>query len=218
MSLVGAGRSGPMPSRPQTTTDAPDAISVGPSLQVAFFDRPVVTVARELVGCWLLYDGAGGRIVETEAYHDSEPACHAYNGRTPRNAPLFGPPGRAYVYFTYGIHSLFNVVAEPEGVGAAVLVRAIEPLAGIEAMRRRRGRQAPHDLCSGPAKLTQALGIELSHNRSPIGDQISIHAPAPTDPPFAITALPRVGISKACDLDWRFCARDMRHVSAPRPR
>ena len=103
-------------------------------------------------------------IVETEAYHESEPACHAFVGVTPRTRVLFGPPGTAYVYRSYGIHALFNAVCEPEGVGAAVLIRALEPIAGLDAMRERRGLHAVEQLCSGPGKLTQALAIELEHN------------------------------------------------------
>ena len=129
-----------------------------------FFARPVVEVARELVGCAVEHDGAAGVIVETEAYHQSEPACHAYVGLTPRTGTLFGAPGRAYVYRSYGIHALLNAVAEPEGVGAAVLIRALEPLEGLDRMRERRGLERREDLCSGPGKLTQALGIDLELN------------------------------------------------------
>ncbi len=145
-----------------------------------FFDRPVHQVARELIGCALLYDGVGGAIVETEAYDASDPACHAFNGPTPRNEPLFGPPGRAYVYFSYGIHSLLNAVCEPEGSAAAVLIRALEPTDGIDAMRELRGTDDPVRLCSGPGKLTQALGVGLDDNEASL-----------SEPPFAI--LPRSG-------------------------
>src|SRR5436305_11173167 len=131
-----------------------------------FYDRPVLEVARELIGCTVEHRGASGVIVETEAYHECEPACHAFVGLTPRTATLFGQPGRAYVYRSYGIHALLNAVCEPEGVGAAVLIRALEPLEGIELMRRRRGLEPVRALCSGPGKLTQALGIGLEHNGS----------------------------------------------------
>ena len=136
------------------------------SLPATFYERPVVEVARDLVGCVLRHGDTAGVIVETEAYHESEPACHAHVGRTARTHVLFGPPGTAYVYRSYGIHALVNAVCEPEGIGAAVLIRALEPLDGIERMRERRGVQALEQLCSGPGKLTQALGIELVHNET----------------------------------------------------
>src|ERR1700722_10833466 len=136
-----------------------------------FYARPVVEVAPDLVGCVVEHDGCSGVIVETEAYHESEPASHAFAGLTPRTQTLFGPPGRAYVYRSYGIHALLNAVCEPDGVGAGVLIRALEPLSGIALMRSRRrspgderGPIGDHDLCSGPGKLTQALGISLAEN------------------------------------------------------
>jgi DNA-3-methyladenine glycosylase len=212
-------------------------------LPAGFYARPVLEVARDLIGCVVEHRPAGGGepltsgvIVETEAYHDSEPACHAFAGLTPRTRILFGPPGRAYLYRSYGIHALLNAVCEPEGVGAAVLIRALEPLAGIEAMRARRappsvgGRTAIRDeeLCSGPGKLTQALGIELSENgadlargpvlilpreagRSLIGrSEIGQREPK-------VVASTRIGITKAVDLPWRFSVAGNRHVSRPRP-
>ncbi len=133
-------------------------------LEPAFFDRSVHEVARDLVGCRLFFDGVGGTIVETESYERDDPACHAYVGLTDRTEVLFGPPGRAYVYLSYGIHSLLNAVAEPEGEAAAVLIRALEPTAGLEAMRARRGDRPDVELCSGPGKLTEALGIGLELN------------------------------------------------------
>ena len=136
----------------------------GAELGVEFYDRPVVEVARDLVGCSLTVDGVGGIITETEAYHVSEPACHAYVGLTDRTAPLFGPPGHAYVYLSYGVHSLLNAVAEPEGEAAAVLIRALEPRWGLETMRNRRGLEAERLLCAGPGQLTQALGVGLELN------------------------------------------------------
>src|SRR5436305_3926350 len=132
-----------------------------------FYDRPVLEVARELIGCTVEHGGASGVIVETEAYRESEPACHAFVGLTPRTETLFGEPGRAYVYRSYGIHALLNAVCEPEGVGAAVLIRALDPVSGVELMRARRtaaGNEtalADEELCSGPGKLTQALGVWL---------------------------------------------------------
>ena len=162
-----------------------------------------------------------GVIVETEAYHDSEPACHAFVGLTPRTAILFGPPGRAYVYRSYGIHAMLNAVCEPEGVGAAVLIRALEPVAGLERMRARRGvaRDAPaRELCSGPGKLTQALGIELSDNGADLRRGPLTIRPRPRawrEPAIAVGR--RVGITKAPELPWRFAAAGNPHVSRPRP-
>jgi DNA-3-methyladenine glycosylase len=180
----------------------------------AFYDRPVLDVARDLVGCVVSHAGTSGVIVETEAYHDSEPACHAYVGLTARTRPLFGPPGRAYVYRSYGIHALLNAVCEPAGVGAAVLIRALEPLEGIELMRERRGLQPLEQLCSGPGKLTQALAVELDRNDTDLAT-----GPVTIAPRLAawrdveLVAGPRIGITKAAELPWRFCARGSHHVS-----
>jgi DNA-3-methyladenine glycosylase len=182
----------------------------------AFYERGVVDVARDLVGCVLRHGETAGTIVETEAYHETEPACHAHVGLTARTHILFGPPARAYVYRSYGIHALFNAVCEDEGVGAAVLIRALEPLEGIELMRERRGLERPEDLCSGPGKLTQALGIELDLNGSDLlGGPIAIE-PGDGAPPRLIPG-PRIGITKAAELPWRFCAEGSRFVSRPRP-
>ena len=183
-----------------------------------FYDRPVVEVARDLVGCVLTHGATSGVIVETEAYHDSEPACHAHVGLTPRTEVLFGPPGRAYVYRSYGIHALFNAVCEPEGVGAAVLIRALEPLDGITLMRERRGAVPDGELCNGPGKLTQALGIELELNRADLAaGPVTIAARTPGWHAVELVAGPRIGITKATELPWRFCAGGSRHVSRPRP-
>ncbi len=182
-----------------------------------FYARGVVSVARELVGCVLHYGECSGIVVETEAYHASEPACHAYLGRTPRTRVLFGPPGRAYVYRSYGIHALLNAVAEPEGVGAAVLIRALEPVRGTELMGARRGLDRTEDLCAGPGRLTQALGMGLELNDSELdGGPIELERPAAGTAP-ALVAAPRVGITKAVALPWRFCARGSRFVSRPWP-
>jgi len=180
----------------------------------SFYARPVLDVARALIGCVVSHDGASGVIVETEAYHDSEPACHAFIGRTGRTHTLFGPPGYAYVYRSYGIHALLNAVAEPPGVGAAVLIRALEPISGIDAMRARRSLERVDSLCSGPGKLTQALGIELSENGSDL-----IHGPILIearprrwrDPPVTVDR--RIGITKAAELPWRFSVTGSRFVS-----
>ena len=182
----------------------------------SFYERPVVEVARDLLGCTVTHAGASGVIVETEAYHESEPACHAYVGLTARTSTLFGPPGRAYVYRSYGIHALLNAVCEPEGVGAAVLIRALEPLDGLEAMRERRGWEDPHDLCSGPGKLTQALGVELSDNGADLL-RGSVRIEPRTGPTPAVLVGRRIGITKAAELPWRFSAAGSRSVSKPWP-
>lgn len=186
-------------------------------LQREFFDRSVHEVARDLIGCTLLYEGVGGIVVETESYEADDPACHAYVGLTERTKVLFGPPGYTYVYLSYGIHSLLNAVAEPEGEAAAVLIRALEPTHGLEQMRERRGDKPDHDLCSGPGKLTEALGIDLGDNgRDLSGEPFRLTAPAGERP--EIVAGPRIGITKAVELPWRFCAAGSPFVSKPWPR
>ncbi len=188
------------------------------TLERAFYARSVHDVARDLVGCTVRHAGAAGRIVETESYHMDEAASHAYAGVTNRTSTLFGPPGHAYVYFSYGVHSLLNAVAETEGVGAAVLIRALEPVEGIELMRGRRGLERAEDLCSGPGKLTQALGIGLDLNGSSLVDgPIEVLARDPAARPPRIVLGERIGITKAVDLPWRFCDADSRHVSRPWP-
>jgi len=182
---------------------------------VDFYARSVHDVARDLIGCVIRHGETAGRIVETESYHMEEPACHAYVGLTPRTRTLFGPPGRAYVYFSYGIHSLLNVVCEDEGVGAAVLIRALEPMDGIDLMRARRGVERPQELCSGPGKLTQALGIGLADNDSSLLDGPIEVLPRTREPRIAVGE--RVGISKAVELPWRFCDASSPHVSRPWP-
>jgi DNA-3-methyladenine glycosylase len=198
------------------STPAPVPAVAGERLREDFFARSVHEVARDLIGCGLRFGGVGGVIVEVESYHADDPACHAYVGRTERNAVLFGRPGLAYVYFSYGIHSLLNAVCEPEGKAAAVLIRALEPAWGVEAMRARRGRAEPRELCSGPGKLTEALAIELSDNGRSL-----------LEPPFELTArgagwegvevltARRVGISRGVEYPWRFCAAGSRFLSRP---
>jgi DNA-3-methyladenine glycosylase len=180
-----------------------------------FYARSVHDVARDLVGCLVRHGETAGRIVETESYHMDEPACHAYVGLTERTRTLFGPPGHAYVYFSYGIHSLLNAVAEPEGIGSAVLIRALEPVDGLDVMRRRRGVERATELCSGPAKLTQALEIGLSLNGSSLLDGPIEVLEREAQPRIAIGE--RIGITKAADLPWRFCDADSAHVSRPWP-
>jgi DNA-3-methyladenine glycosylase len=193
--------------------------AIADPLPAAFYDRPVVEVARDLVGCVVSHAGTSGVIVETEAYHDSEPACHAFVGVTARTRTLFGPPGRSYVYRSYGIHALLNAVCEPEGVGAAVLIRALEPLDGIDLMRQRRGLEPIEQLCSGPGKLTQALGIELGENDTPLtgAGLVAVGPPPSAWRDVELVASQRVGITKAVELPWRFTARGSRFVSRPWP-
>ena len=185
-------------------------------LDAAFFERSVHDVARDLVGCRLFYDGCGGTIVEVESYEREDPACHAYVGLTKRTATLFGPPGRAYVYLSYGIHSLLNAVAEPEGEAAAVLIRALEPTAGLEQMRERRGGRPDRDLCAGPGKLTEALGIDLGANGADLGrDPFLLLSREPEWDGEVVTG-PRIGITKAVERPWRFCLAGSPYVSRPR--
>ena len=188
-------------------------------IERAWYERPVLDVARDLVGMTIAHGDTAGVIVETEAYHFTEEACHAHVGVTPRTRVLWGEPGRAYVYRSYGIHALFNVVCEPDGVGAAVLVRALEPLDGIELMRARRGPVPDTELCNGPGKLTQALGIELEHNDTDLVGGPIVLGPRPADweEVDVRRTAPRIGISRAVDLDWRFTAAGHRGVSRPRP-
>jgi DNA-3-methyladenine glycosylase len=187
-------------------------------LDAAFFERSVHDVARDLVGCRLFYEGCGGVVVETESYERDDPACHAYVGLTTRTAVLFGPPGRAYVYLSYGIHSLLNAVAESEGEAAAVLIRALRPTHGLEAMRERRGERPDAELCSGPGKLTEALGIGLEDNGADLTREP--FALLPREPGWSgeIVAGPRVGITKAIERPWRFCLAGSPFVSRPIPR
>jgi DNA-3-methyladenine glycosylase len=182
----------------------------------SFYDRPVLEVAPDLVGCVLAHGETAGVIIETEAYHESEPACHAYVGLTKRTSILFGPPGLAYVYRSYGIHALFNAVCEPEGVGAAVLIRALQPVRGLDLMRARRRLEDERMLCSGPGKLTQALDIELPDNQSDLiaGPIIILERP-PEWRDVEIVADRRIGITRAAELPWRFSAAGSGYLSRP---
>ena len=167
-----------------------------------FFARSVHEVAPELIGCALLVDGVGGRIVEAEAYDSEDPASHGFRGETTRNRAMFGPPGHAYVYRSYGVHWCLNLVCGREGVPEAVLLRALEPSHGLERMRERRGLEDERLLCAGPGRLCQALGVEAAHDGLPLDA-----------PPFALLATgedvavargPRVGITRAAELPWRY--------------
>ncbi len=179
------------------------------------FTLPVLDLARALVGATLLLDGVGGTIVETEAYGRRDPASHSVNGPTPRNRAMFGPPGRAYVYRSYGIHWCFNVVGGEEP-GCAVLVRALEPTQGLDAMRSRRGLDDPRRLCAGPGRLCQALGLDAAHDGLPLDAPPFALLPRTEAPP--LVAGPRIGISRAADLPWRFGLAGSRFLSRPFPR
>jgi DNA-3-methyladenine glycosylase len=190
--------------------------TVAPS---SFFARSVHEVARDLIGCTVAHGPAAGVIVETESYHADDPACHAFGGPTPRSSVLFGPPAHAYVYLSYGIHSLLNFVAEPDGDAAAVLIRALEPTDGVDLMRQRRGVDRIEDLCSGPGKLTQALGIGLELNGVPLnGGPLRVLPREPEWSRPAVITSPRIGITKAAELPWRFSVAGSRFVSSPKPR
>jgi DNA-3-methyladenine glycosylase len=194
-------------------TAAPTETRLGKPLRRAFFARHVLEVAPDLIGVTMLMNGVGGIIVEVEAYHHTEPAAHSFNGPTPRNSVMFGPPGFVYVYRSYGIHWCVNFVCEKAGSASAVLIRALQPTHGIPAMRRRRGLQDEKSLCSGPGKLTEALGITHQHN-----------ALALDAPPFAlharvgkpdIVAGARIGLTKAVELPWRYGLKDSKFLSKP---
>lgn len=191
--------------------------TAGPEpLEYGFFDRPPRDVAADLIGCTLLHEGVGGAIVETEAYERDDPACHAFGGPTARNAPLFGPPGRAYVYLCYGIHTMFNVVTDGDGIAAAVLIRALEPTHGIAAMRARRPVRRDRDLCSGPGKLCQALGITLDQSGlSALEAPYALLGRAPNDLRPPVVAGPRIGLTKAAELPWRYCRAGSDYLSRP---
>ncbi len=175
---------------------------MAPRLRRAFFERSVHEVAPELIGAWLLVDGVGGVIVEVEAYHHTDPAAHSYIGKTERNAVMFGPPGYAYVYRSYGIHWCLNFVCEEEGSASAVLIRALEPKEGLAAMRRRRGVREERQLCSGPGKLAQALAISRKHNGLPLDKAPFALIARVSEPPIAAGV--RIGITKAADKPWRY--------------
>jgi DNA-3-methyladenine glycosylase len=178
-----------------------------------FFARDVHVVARELIGATLLVDGVGGRIVEVEAYHHQDPAAHGFRGKTARNASMFGPAGRAYVYRSYGVHWCLNFVCADVGVADAVLLRALEPTHGVEEMRTRRRVDDERLLCAGPGRVCQALGVTRDY------DGLALD-----EPPFALYAResepelvagPRVGITKAAELPWRYALAGSRFLSRP---
>jgi DNA-3-methyladenine glycosylase len=186
-----------------------------PRLRRAFFDRSVHAVAPELIGATLLVNGVGGRIAEVEAYHHTDPAAHSYIGKTPRNAVMFGPPGFAYVYRSYGIHWCLNFVCEADGSASAVLIRALEPTEGLATMRRRRGVSEPRALCSGPGKVGQALGISIKHNGMAL-DRAPFELRARAQTPEIAVGV-RIGISKAVDQPWRYGLKGSPYLSKPFP-
>jgi DNA-3-methyladenine glycosylase len=188
-------------------------MSLPPKLRRGFFDRPVLEIAPELIGATLLVNGTGGRIVEVEAYHHTDPAAHSYNGQTDRNAVMFGPPGYAYIYRSYGIHWCLNFVCEQAGSASAVLIRALEPMAGIAAMRRRRGLPDERALCSGPGKLSEALGVTHRHNGLPL-DRPPFELRARAEKPEIVIG-PRIGITKAVEHPWRYGLKGSRFLSKP---
>ena len=186
---------------------------LGKPLKRGFFDRSVHAVAPDLIGTTLLVDGVGGLIVEVEAYHHTDPAAHSFRGPTPRNRVMFGPPGFTYVYRSYGIHWCINFVCEQEGSASAVLIRALQPTHGIPAMRRRRGLRDERALCSGPGKLTEALGITIAQSGLPL-DRPPIALHARTSKPEIVAGV-RIGITKAVELPWRYGLKDSKFLSKP---
>jgi DNA-3-methyladenine glycosylase len=194
-----------LPSPPSSTTTR--------ALRAEDFARSVHEVAPALIGVRLLVDGVGGRIVEVEAYDHEDPASHGFRGRTERNASMFGPPGHAYVYRSYGIHWCLNFVCEGQGVANAVLVRALEPTDGLDAMRRRRGLDDPRLLCSGPGRLCQALGVTREH------DGLALDRPPfellAAEGPVEVVSGPRIGITRAAELPWRYAEAGSRFLSRP---
>jgi len=184
-----------------------------PRLRRGFFDRSVHKVAPDLIGATLLIDGVGGVIVEVEAYHHTDPAAHSYRGATERNAVMFGPPGYAYVYRSYGIHWCLNFVCEEEGSASAVLIRALEPMQGLQSMRRRRALHEPRALCSGPGKLCEALGVTIKHNGLAL-DRAPFELRARARQP-EIAIGPRIGITKAVAQPWRYGLKGSPFLSKP---
>jgi DNA-3-methyladenine glycosylase len=191
------------------------AVKAAKPLGPAFFTRSVHRVAPDLIGATLLFDGVGGTIVEVEAYHHTDPAAHSYRGPTPRNRVMFGPPGFIYVYRSYGLHWCVNLVCEPEGTAAAVLIRALEPTVGIAAMQRRRGRDEVRRLCAGPGNVCAALGITHDHNGLPLNHPPLMVLARAAAPEIAVGV--RIGITKAADRPWRYGLKGSKFLSKPFP-
>jgi DNA-3-methyladenine glycosylase len=198
--------------------NSPSQPDLGTPLPREFYARDTTEVARDLLGRMLVHDDpdglTAGIIVETEAYMQGDPGCHAARGQTARNAPMFGPPGTIYVYLIYGMHHCLNLVTQPEGVGEAVLIRALEPVHGLELMRKRRGRADVQELTTGPAKLTQALGVDRAHNAGDI-TQGPLYVSDGPPAPGPILTTTRIGLSttRGAELPLRYCLRDSVHLS-----
>ncbi len=195
-------------------------------LKLSFYSQPTIEVAKNLLGTYLVYESPEGktvgRIVETEAYLQDDPACHAYRGPTPRTSVMFGPPGHVYIYFIYGMYYCFNVVTAPEGRGEAVLIRALEPIEGLDLMKRRRPKiKKDHELCSGPGKLVIAMGIPKTLNKSSLLEPplylLSSRA-YPLSSSFNILATPRIGIRDGACLPYRFCIENTPYLSRSVPK
>lgn len=200
------------PDKPLAARQAPSSALLAGGVD---FAADAAVVARRLIGLLVLVDGVGGRIVETEAYDRDDPASHSHGGPRPRNASMFGPPAHVYVYRSYGIHWCVNFVCREAGHGAGVLIRAIEPLFGLERMRERRGLADERLLCAGPGRVAQALGITRAHDGLPLDAPPFELRPADEAAPVAVVAGPRIGISKAVDVPWRFGLAHSRFVSKP---
>jgi DNA-3-methyladenine glycosylase len=189
--------------------------ALGPRLGPDFFERPVAEVAPDLIGCVLLHDGVGGRIVEVERYQEDDPASHSFGGPRGRAVVMFGPPGRLYVYRSYGIHWCLNLVCEPAGRGAAVLIRAIEPQFGLERMRARRAGRPDRELAAGPGRVAQALAITGEHDGAELsreGPGVEVRAAAGR---VRVARGPRIGITRAAARPWRYALAGSRHLSRP---
>lgn len=187
-------------------------------LAPSFFNRSTIEVAKALLGCYLINETKEGttigKIVETEAYLSNDPASHSFNGKTKRNEPMFSHPGTIYIYFTYGMYHCFNIATKEKGIGEAVLIRSLEPIKGIELMKKRRKTDNIKELCNGPAKLVQALGISKELNNSQINSS-SLKILQPDDNKIKIIKTRRVGISKGADLPLRFFIKDNNFISKP---
>lgn len=209
-STQGSGPHGAAPAlQPAVTAAAAAAAALD-------FHAPAHALALRLIGVTLLVNGVGGRIVETEAYDGADPASHSFRGRTPRNAAMFGPPGRAYVYRSYGVHWCLNLVCGQDGEGEAVLIRALQPTHGLAAMRARRGLEDERLLCAGPGRLAQALAIDRSFDHLPLdAPPFALLAPQEGSPAPALVVGPRIGISKAAEVPWRFGEAGSRFLSRP---
>ena len=204
----------------ETQSSSQPELDLGKPLSRDFCDRDTTLVAQELLGRMLVHCEAegitAGIIVETEAYLQGDPGCHAARGRTERNAPMFGLPGTVYVYLIYGMHHCLNIVTQPEGIGEAVLVRAVEPVCGQELMEQRRGCEDTQELTNGPAKLTQAMNINLRHNFGDITtNPLYVSNQPPVEGPVTITT--RIGLSpeRGADLPLRYCLSNSPHLSRP---